>query len=520
MKKAISLVVVLALCLSLYSCADYDHRKGNDVAAAVQELPAVGNITSGCKAEYYTMDITLDTEDDIVYGTTTVQLSNKTTDVLSEICFRLYSANISSGEITSAQNAETGNEYGIRVEKDPSVIYISLDDDLHPGETVSVALAFESAIPLIGNRYGHFSDSNGELYNLTFCFPQAAFLEDGQWHEDAYFDSGETYYYEMTDYHVTFHAPADYVVMASGKSQTVDGVTVIEAPNVREMAITACNFAEVYTAEANGITINLLGPVFSAYSKECLADLYEIFLALSADALEIYSEAVGPYIYDELDVIPTYYDNNVGGMEMPGLVQVGMWFPDENSQLSFYDYLNSVTALVHEIGHQWFYCAVGNNTSKEPWLDEAFTSYLDRLYFCASDLYPSMLTSFAKKHDRDYDPDFPGENGYIKDALSMFNPEGFLFISEFDAAGYVNLPVAGYSNGKYGILVYANGAWLLRELELCMGTEDFSEMIGDWYEKHNGGIVTGSAFIMHLLKYDSSDEVKAILNEYLSDEHI
>ena len=109
MKKTISLVVVLALCLSLCSCANYDRRKGNDVAAAVQELPAVGNITSGCKAEYYTMDITLDTENDIVYGTTTVQLSNKTTDVLSEICFRLYSANISSGEITSAQNAETGN---------------------------------------------------------------------------------------------------------------------------------------------------------------------------------------------------------------------------------------------------------------------------------------------------------------------------------------------------------------------------------------------------------------------------
>lgn len=520
MKKTISLVVVLALCLSLCSCADYDHRKGNDVAAAVQGLPAASSIISGCKAENYTMDITLDTENDIVSGTATVQLTNMTTEDLSEICFRLYSANISSGEITSAQNAETGTGYGIRVEKDPSVIYISLEDALQPGATISVALAFESAIPFISNRFGHFCDAAGELYNLTFCFPQVAFLENGQWHEDAYVENGESHYYEMTDYHVTFHAPADYVVMASGKSQTEDGVTVIEAPNVREMAITACNFAEIYTVETNGITINLLAPAFSDYSEECLADLYDMFLALSVDALEVYSEAVGPYIYDELDVIPTYYDNNVGGMEMPGLVQVGMWLPDENSQLSYYDYLNSVTALVHEIGHQWFYCAVGNNTSKEPWLDEAFTSYLDRFYFCASDLYPSMLTSFAKEHDRDYDPDFPGENGYINDALSMFNPEGFLYISEFDAAGYVNLPVADYSTEKYGLLVYANGAWLLRELELCMGTEDFSEMIGDWYEANNGGIVTGRAFVMHLLKYDSSDEVKAILNEYLSDEYI
>ena len=32
--------------------------------------------------------------------------------------------------------------------------------------------------------------------------------------------------------------------------------------------------------------------------------------------------------------------------------------------------------LLHEIVHQWFYSLVGNDQIDDPWLDEAFATYL------------------------------------------------------------------------------------------------------------------------------------------------
>ena len=65
------------------------------------------------------------------------------------------------------------------------------------------------------------------------------------------------------------------------------------------------------------------------------------------------------YPYGEVDVI---LDDNFwfGGMEYPGLTM------DTTSS----------NALIHELGHQWFYGIVGDDEYNTPWLDEGFTDYI------------------------------------------------------------------------------------------------------------------------------------------------
>jgi len=35
----------------------------------------------------------------------------------------------------------------------------------------------------------------------------------------------------------------------------------------------------------------------------------------------------------------------------------------------------------HELMHMWFYGTIGNNHALEPWLDEAFATYAELLYY-------------------------------------------------------------------------------------------------------------------------------------------
>jgi len=498
--RVIALLLIAASLLTLTSCAEYNQKPGNDaVSAAMEYTPEI--VEAGCRAESYTMDITLDVENKTVSGSETVLLTNKTDAALSEVCFRLYSCSITDeSAILAAANAESGKEYIVAPEEDDSVVFIKLDgDEIAPGASISIKLDFISSIPYEANRYGYMEYDDGTIFNLTFCFPQIAFLSDGKWFDAEYYPYGEAVYNEMSNYYVTFNAPADYVVMSSGKSVTNNGVTVIEANNVREMAITACNFASIETRVENGVTFNILKPQYPYYETEFAEDIYDLLLETAVESTALFSEKVGPYIYDELDIIPTELAD-IDGMEMPGIIYVTLpkSTPDE---LSFVvDLQVSVVATAHEVGHEWFYCAVGDDQFNETWLDESFTSYLEK-YFCRNTVSALALGSaFAEKYYDDY---FILEEHYTSG----------------NRIAYINLPADIYGD-EASDYPYCYGENFLYALEEQMGEEDFFIMLSDWYNENINGIVEGYAFINHLMEYDSSDEVKEIVNQYISEDYL
>ena len=349
--------------------------KTADAATAALLLPQE-NVESDCHAEHYEMKLKLDTKARTVGGTALIQIKNKTNALLDTLCFRLFSASITEGSgITAAGNANGRQSYKFHSEEDPSVIYVDLEADaINPGDILTVALDFTSVIPKIDDRFGYHFYKDGGLFNLTFCFPQLSMRLDGKWDTDPYYEAGETTFNEMSDYDVTLTAPASYHILSTGVSATEKGVTKIHAENVREMAITACSFGEIKETTAGGVRFRILTPTYRGADDPYSAALYDMLLQTAVASVAYYTEKLGPYIYDELDIIPLAL-TNTSGMEMPGLIYIGIT-PD----LSAYDDFAFVyDTVAHEVAHEWFYCAVGNDQYDDAWLDEAFAT------FCASE---------------------------------------------------------------------------------------------------------------------------------------
>lgn len=503
-KKAIALIILTAL--SLTACVNdkkYQLDEENDAVAAAQEL-SYEKKESECRAENYQMDLVLDTSENTVSGVSKIEVTNQSDSALDEVCFRYFAPELTDeSEIRSVKNTESGEEYAFTTEVNDTFIRIPLEvDAIEKSETLVLEIDFISYIPELEDRFGFTSVNNNKIYNMCFCFPQVAFLDNGEWADDEYVAAGESTYNEMTDYYVSFTAPEDYVVLSSGKSVTENGVTSIEAENVREMAITACNFAEVETKEVNGIAYNILKPAFDCSNKEYLDDLYTLTLECAIESVEMFSENVGAYIYDELDIIPTPFGGNTGGMEMPGLVQISIPTTLDSSIFENYEDYHLelfIHVVSHEVAHQWFYCAVGNDQYNEPWLDESFASYLEYDYCrntkTALEIYDEMACKY-----------FDIEKGLVCMETDYYRNDERLCI---------NYPVNEYPEDAYEY-VYSFGEVFLTDLEKEMGREAFFEMMSDWYELNKNGIAEGYMFVQHVVKYESSEEVKEIINDFIS----
>ena len=520
-RKMVAVILVIASLVTLSSCGKklYEQKEGNNAVDAALAI-SYEAVKTDCPAENYVMDIKLDTENQTVSGKTTVKLTNESAESLNQLCFNFYAAAITKNSaITAVRDSVTGTELSFSADKkNPAFITIALENSFSQNESKTIEIDFTSVIPDIADRYGYFEYGDGRMYNLMHCFPQIAFFDNGEWVNSTYFEDGESLYNEMSDYSVTFTAPADYVVLASGNNETVNGKTTIEAKNVREIAITACNFATIETTVVNGVEFNLLKPEYNYDDKSVLADLYAMTMDVAIESVKIFSEKVGEYIYDEIDIIPLAMDKSIaaGGMEMPGYIQFSIpetlnesSGSDEKSEL-----YTTINMICHEIGHQWFYCAVGNDQANEPWLDESFTSYLESYFmYTARDFY-----SAADKLLKNVFNDPSHESDYTSNSLHGDKGESFSDSSVIENY-YINLPADLYTTNSYGI-VYNTGAEFLIELETTMGEKKFFDMLSDWYNTNKNHVVDGYAFIQHLMKYDSSDAVKEIVNTYISDEYL
>ena len=467
------------------------------------------SISSGwepdCVAQKYDMTLQLDTDNNIIAGYEDVVITNTSKTALPQIEFRYYAeANASESEILSISNAETNESLVLCNGFDDTAFFAVIPGDgLAPGQTMTLRIQFATVIPKADDRFGYHEEKDlGKMYILTFWAPQLAICDNGIWDSSPYFDEGESTYNMMSDYTVHLTAPADYVVAASGRQTTVGETTTIEAPKVREMAIVLCNFMERTTETESGVAIHTYRPSFEKYHA-----LYDVIAANAKESIKLYSSLIGPYIYDELDVVPSFISE--GGMEMPGLILEGL--PSGGRDVIPGEYYYSAITVAHEIAHQWFYCAIGNDQYNEPWLDESFATYY------SSFVYHKTENDALKLADEE-------EQSFADAYVSMMydketNPSSDVYWDDALSVQYINLPCSSYDEEGYGMYVYNEGGYFLDKLSAQMG-DSFSAMMSDWYQKNKYGIVHGSDFVKIILQYDASEEVKALINKYISDEYL
>ena len=171
------------------------------------------------------------------------------------------------------------------------------------------------------------------------------------------------------------------------------------------------------------------------------------------------------------------------GMEFSGLYFLG------NEYYARYDLTpqNYATLLAaHETAHQWWFERVANDQAKEPWLDEALSTYAEHVFLETA--YPDLVSWWW-----------------------LFRVDGF------EPKGWVDTSI--YGGGKfrpYVNAVYLRGAHFLEDLRGRMGNEAYFAFMRDYLTQMSGGIATKENFLTILRQHTSTD-VSDIIAEYFQD---
>ena len=492
---AIALIAVMICCLWLLT-------PERAFAASSKKLDALS----------YKMTLTLDTKSNSLSEIVTIKFKNNTDSTVRKIYLRDMTPAVLKYDmknysednkdlktkITSVTLKGSTKKLGLTYKKGRSAVLVDLgtSGQVKPGATGTIKVKLKTDIPNRADRFGYQKTKKGKLYALSFCFPYLADNLNGSWQLDPFFDDGESRSWDLADYNVTFKAPKSYKVAATGTSTTTDGKTTIKADDVRDFAIVACNFMAKDSFTVKGIKVNnyyLDGKYKTKYRKATKL--------ISKDAIKVYTEQIGAYPYDELDVVPCLFGFGFGGMEYPGLIMTN---GSSTFSGSLPDYWSLSDGLSHEIGHQWFYAAVGNREYREGWIDEGFTTYLERQIY-------GLYNGEAYKYIRQIDDMFPSikSNKASRDELLKTARKDYKNI-------YLNVAPNKYPKGQeYGVAEYEASYMFLQELRVSMGDEKFGQFLKDFYAKYKMKRVTTKTVVNFIKKYDNSKKTQGIIDFYI-----
>lgn len=271
--------------------------------------------------------------------TAVISFTNTSSDTWERICLRDYAAsnlelqNVMGGEYTPGSIREVidsaGNTLKFEVQKDESVVYVTLSSPLRPGERTTVTVDYSTEIPCGGERlcwYPSGDYGSKSVTCLSQAYPMLAEYIDGKWNETPYFADGECFFSRCASFEMTLSVPEGCTVVSTGsEAQSADGTWTLKADKVRDFAVIVGESFEKLTARAGDVTVN------SYYNSAADGDKKqgEISLKAAVDAVSAFEEAWGKYPYDTLDVVQAPY--NYGGMEYPGMVRIASSYADRKS---------------------------------------------------------------------------------------------------------------------------------------------------------------------------------------------
>jgi hypothetical protein len=463
-----------------------------------------------------TIEVTLDDHSHVLRGHISMDYYNHSPDTLKFIYFHLYPnayrTDRTAYERQSVENGHTDHYFsdeksrgymdslkfivsnnageeqsaGIVATKDDDIIRMILPQPLLPGGHVKIETPFKVKVPLTFSRMGH----KGQSYQISQWFPKPAVYDKKGWHPIPYLDQGE-FYSEYGSYHVAVTLPENYIVMGTGnilearENTWLDSLSKLDLPetdlqkplkgigqskndttnvpssdrwktvtfeekNIHDFAWFA---DKKWVVRKDTVAVPGTDNVVTAYT--CFYPKHEKAWAESVGfiktAIRGYSTAVGPYPFKTVKAVEGAL-NAGGGMEYPTITVIAA----SNNK-------NMVrVAIVHEVGHNWFYGMLGTNERSYPWMDEGINSFYEHKF-------ASMPVMFGKEGKDD---------NYLAYALRAATHD----LVPADTAAQV-MP-----EFNYGADIYGKFSYLLAWLEDYMGKEKFEVAMKayftQWQYKH------------------------------------
>jgi hypothetical protein len=361
--------------------------------------------------------------------------------------------------------------------RDIGRIQIPLETALQPGENVEISITFDLNIPSPSpSLYGRpvpFGYSSRQT-NLVDWYPYIPPYQPGRgWvaHQAGAF--GEHLVYGVADFHVSVQildSNPDLVIAASAPGTQVAGSWQYHLDNARNFAWSVSDQYLLSTTSVDSVLI-------LSYYFPLDVEAGEAVLQTTAESVALYNDLFGPYHRQVLTVVEADF---LDGMEYEGLYFLSKGFYGLYSGNPA-DYLTAIAA--HETAHQWWYSMVGNDQAFEPWLDEALSTYSEKLYY--ENLHPESLDWWWTYRINYYDP-----QGWVDG--SIYNPLGYR---------------------AYRDAVYLNGALFFDDLRILMGERPFFEFLKQYLQDYYLGISTGDDFFALLDQFTQAD-LQPLLDQY------
>ncbi len=346
------------------------------------------------------------------------------------------------------------------------IVKLILPAPLAPGKKAIISTPFHVQLPYYFSRGGHI----GNDYQVTQWFPKPAVYDAKGWHAMPYLDQGE-FYSEFGTYDVQITLPAAYTVTATGQLQNEDALADLKSKgkwqtngetNTWHYIQKNCHdFAWFASKEmtAHYDTAQLLSgkviDVFSFYKKD--SEDWENSVDYIKDGLKYYSAWLGDYPYDIASVVQGPENISSGGMEYPTITLITT--SETGQQLD--------GTIVHEVGHNWFYAALGSNERQHPWMDEGMNTFYQHRYENIKYGNHSALQEAAKGFTKKLPED---EERLLSQTLEKLHK---------DVA--IDKPSTAFSQINYGLVVYNKAAAWMKKLEQQLGVENFDSSMKNYY---------------------------------------
>jgi len=458
-------------------------------------------------AKKYDMSLSLNTDKKNISGHSKITIVNDSDDEIDYIILRNYSVSVfkdnkkGKSYVSNFKDKDNNNLNSI-VEEDETIIKVELSKSLKSKEEMELSFDFQSDIPKQKNRFGYYTFDDNIIFQLSFCFPSLAIYENGEWNKNPYiFDGAESNYTTVSDYSVKINVPKKYIVVATGREKSDKNNNYdISGKNLREFAMVIGNNLTKKTTTYNGININ---NYFYDYKGNKKYNNYS--LDIMKDTVELYSNLIGDYPYEELDLVNVFMNS---AMEYPGLIMLGypdMRLKDIKNIDKKYQYERILHHIPHEVAHQWFYGAIGNDPYNEPWLDEGFAEFLEEYIFPISGL--KVIEQIINKQ----------EHSDTIQSVAEFKRLKSIFLEQVKHDKGINLSYDKYDkkDNEYSYYVYDSSSMFLYELEQSMGENKFFSMLQNYYYNYKFSEVKTKDFIDFVKKYDDSQEIENIINKYI-----
>jgi len=482
--KRILLILLSALIMITLGCskdisenqssnhAEYDEKQQDDMARSRNNNPSdttTENSVYGPSHPNYEMEVLYDSKKHEIRGSISVQFMNNLNKILNEVYFNLWpkADDFEDGDI-SVTNVKYN---GVKANVDVDGNHLKVSGfSLPKNKRAKISMSFTVKVPEQQHRFGW----DGTSVSLGNWFPILAVYDNNGWNLYPYFEEGESFYSLTGDYDVILTTDDDMVVAATGKQiervskRNGQATYRFKAQNVRDFAIQMNPDYRVTTEIVDGIQMNVY------HTKE--QDRYkEYIIDSSRQALEIFNKKIGSYAWDELHIVGM--DCGFGGMEYPQLILIC------TNEVHDEHYIRTVVA--HEIGHQWFYAAIGNNQYKEPWLDESFATFMEEL---GTSGLEHMIDEEFKEPKHPYRLDSPV----------------YTFVQQGDQG------MAAYSD-----YIYSYGLKTLDDLRIELGDDAFYKAMRQYYQEMKFKIATTSDFISIVENATGEDLSKFFEDHYI-----